>query len=42
LLLLLLLLLLGIHRGLVVQRRVQREVVAAHGGSGRRSGAASQ
>ena len=42
LMLLLLLLLLGIHRGLVVQRRVQREVVAAHGGSGRRSGAASQ
>ena len=42
LMLLLLLLLLGIHRGLVVQRRVQREVVAAHGGSGRRGGAASQ
>jgi hypothetical protein len=34
--------LLGIGRGVVVQRRVQREIVAAHGGSGRRGGATSQ
>lgn len=42
LLLLLRLRLLGINRGVVVQRRVQREIVAAHGSSGRRDGAASQ
>jgi hypothetical protein len=41
-LLLLRLRLLGINRGVVVQRRVQREIVAAHGSSGRRDGAASQ
>jgi hypothetical protein len=41
-LLLLLMWLLDIGRGVVVQRRVQREIVAAHGGSGRRGGATSQ
>ena len=42
LLLLLRLRLLGIDRRVVVQRRVQREIVAAHGSSGRRGRAASQ
>lgn len=37
-----LLLLLDIRRGLVVQRRVQREIVAAHGGNGRHGGVMSQ